>query len=251
MPRNGSARLSTVLKGRKSRQGHSAKSSTSGIAAPNLSRVTYSEQEPSRSEAAYQGLLKILISGELRPNDVIMERRIAEQLQVSRTPLREAIRRLEGEKLITRQNAGTLVVSPMSTADFLNILNVRRLLEGEAARRAASRISFDELHRIRQQMVAVRGGVQPASTDPNSLGRQLHELIAEAASNPVLLSIIENLGKRTRLFMRVPERRSQVIEEHLAVIDALLLRDGEAARAAMEQHIDHLRIYILDKLSIL
>lgn len=251
MPRNGSARLSTVLKTRKSRRVHSAKSSPSGIAAPTLSRVTYREQEPSRSEAAYQGLLKILISGELRPNDVIMERRIAEQLQVSRTPLREAIRRLEGEKLITRQNAGTLVVSPMSTADFLNILNVRRLLEGEAVRKAAARISFDELHRIRQQMVAVQRGNQPAGTDPNSLGRQLHELIAEAASNPVLLSIIENLGKRTRLFMRVPERRSQVIDEHLAVIDALLLRDGEAARMAMEQHIDHLRVYILEKLSTL
>ena len=139
----------------------------------------------------------------------------------------------------------------MSTADFLNILNVRRLLEGEAVRRAASRISFDELHRIRQQMVAVQRGIQSAGTDPNSLGRQLHELIAEAASNPVLLSIIENLGKRTRLFMRVPERRSQVIDEHLAVIDALLLRDGEAARVAMEQHIDHLRVYILDKLSTL
>jgi DNA-binding GntR family transcriptional regulator len=221
------------------------------MAEPDLGAAASNEQEPSRSESAYQGLLKILISGELRPNDVIMERRIAERLQVSRTPLREAIRRLEGEKLITRQSAGTLVVSPMSTEDFLDILHVRRLLEGEAVRRAASRISLSELQRIRQQMVAVRGGKQSAGTDPNSLGRQLHELIAGAASNPVLLSIIESLGKRTRLFMRVPERRSQVIDEHLAVIDALLLRDGEAARAAMEQHIDHLRIYILDKLSTL
>lgn len=252
MSRNGTASRGTALKAsRKRRQLLSAKSGNTGMAAPDVSRNADNEQEPSRSEAAYQGLLKILISGELRPNDVIMERRIAERLQLSRTPLREAIRRLEGEKLITRQSAGTLVVSPMSTEDFLNILNVRRLLEGEAVRRAASRISLDKLHKIREQMVAVRSGIQPAGTDPNSLGRQLHELIAEAAANPVLLSIIENLGKRTRLFMRVPERRSQVIDEHLAVIDALLLRDGEGARTAMEQHIDHLRIYILDKLSIL
>src|SRR6202140_5698783 len=131
MPRNGSARLSTVLKSRKRRQVHSAKSSTSGIAAPTLTRVTYSVQEPSRSEAAYQGLLKILISGELRPNDVIMERRIAEQLQVSRTPLREAIRRLEGEKLLQRQSGGAIVACPMSIEDFLNILSLRRLLESE------------------------------------------------------------------------------------------------------------------------
>jgi DNA-binding GntR family transcriptional regulator len=177
-----------------------------------------------------------------------MERQIAERLKVSRTPLREAMRRLEGEKLITRQNVGFSPLS-LSTEDFLNILHVRRLLEGEAARRAASRISRDELQRIRQQMVAVRNGAPPAGTDPNSLGRQLHALIAQAASNPVLLSIVEDLGKRTRLFMRVPEHRSQVTDEHLAVIDALLLGDGDAARTAMEQHIDHLRVYILDKLS--
>lgn len=249
MSRNGSISHATATKSRKRRKLPFTKAAGTGTAVSDRGRTTPREQELSRSEAAYQGLLGILISGELRPNDVIMERRIAERLQVSRTPLREAIRRLEGERLITRQNAGTLVVSPMSTEDFLNILHVRRLLEGEAARRAASSISFDELHRIREQMIAIRGGVQPIDTDPNSLGRRLHELIAQAASNPLLSSFIEDLGKRTRLFMRVPERRSQVTDEHLAVIDALLLRDGERARAAMEQHIDHLRVYILEKLS--
>jgi DNA-binding GntR family transcriptional regulator len=178
-----------------------------------------------------------------------MERQLAQRLKVSRTPLREAMGRLEGEKLITRQNVGFSPLS-LSTEDFLNILQVRRVLEGEAARRAASHISRDELQRIREKMVAVRRhGTPPVGTDPNSLGRQLHLLIARAASNPVLLSIVEDLGKRSRLFMRVPEHRSEVTDEHLAVIDALLIRDGEAARTAMEQHIDHLRVYILDKLS--
>jgi len=249
MSRNSSISQVTATRSRKRRNKRPTK--TVGAAAINDGHGPRAEQEPSRSESAYQGLLAILISGELRPNDVIMERRIAERLQVSRTPLREAIRRLEGEKLITRQNAGTLVVSPMSTEDFLNILHVRRLLEGEAARRAASSISFDELHKIREQMIAIQSGVHTVNTDPNSLGRRLHELIAQAAVNPVLSSFIEDLGKRTRLFMRVPERRSQVTNEHLAVIDALLLRDGEGAKKAMEQHIDHLRVYILDKLSTL
>jgi DNA-binding GntR family transcriptional regulator len=218
------------------------------VPAPAIRRSNRSGEGPSRSDVAYEGLLSILLSGQLRPNDVIMERQIAERLKVSRTPLREAMRRLEGEKLITRKNVGFSPLS-LSTEDFLNILHVRRLLEGEAARRAASRISRDELKRIREQMVAVRHGAPPAGTDPNSLGRQLHALIAQAASNPVLLSIVEDLGKRTRLFMRVPEHRAQVTDEHLAVIDALLLGDGDAARIAMEQHIDHLRVYILDKLS--
>ena len=89
----------------------------------------------SLGQRAYDLLLGILLAGELRPNDVVMERRLAEKLGISRTPLREAIRRLEGEKLLERQKGGTIVVSPMSVEGFLNILSVRRLLEGEAVRR--------------------------------------------------------------------------------------------------------------------
>jgi len=248
MPKNGNASYGTAAAGRKRRRTRSVTPRDGEVPAPAIRRSNRSGEGPSRSDVAYEGLLSILLSGELRPNDLIMERQIAERLKVSRTPLREAMRRLEGEKLITRKNVGFSPLS-LSTEDFLNILHVRRLLEGEAARRAASRISRDELKRIREQMVAVRHGAPPSGTDPNSLGRQLHALIAQAASNPVLLSIVEDLGKRTRLFMRVSEHRAQVTDEHLAVIDALLLGDGDAARIAMEQHIDHLRVYILDKLS--
>lgn len=248
MSKNGNATYGTAAAGRKRPRTRSVIPRDGEVPTPAIRRSKRSGEERSRSDVAYEGLLNILLSGQLRPNDVIMERQIAERLKISRTPLREAMRRLEGEKLITRKNVGFSPLS-LSTEDFLNILHVRRLLEGEAARRAASRISRDELKRIREQMVAVRHGAPPAGTDPNSLGRQLHALIAQAASNPVLLSIVEDLGKRTRLFMRVPEHRAQVTDEHLAVIDALLLGDGDAARIAMEQHIDHLRVYILDKLS--
>jgi len=247
MSKNGNASRGTPAAGRKHHRTRSSTRHDGETLAPAI-RPTSSGEERTRKEVAYEGLLNLLLSGELRPNDVIMERQLAQRLKVSRTPLREAMGRLEGEKLITRQNVGFSPLS-LSTEDFLNILQVRRVLEGEAARKAASHISREELQRIREQMVAVRDGVPPAGTDPNSLGRQLHLLIGQAAANPVLLSIIEDLGKRTRLFMRVPEHRSEVTDEHLAVIDALLRGDGDAARTAMEQHIDHLRVYILDKLS--
>jgi DNA-binding GntR family transcriptional regulator len=248
MSKNGNAAHGTPLARRKHRRTRSLRRHNGEMPAPVIRLADSSGAERSRKEVAYEGLLNLLLSGELRPNDVIMERQLAQRLKVSRTPLREAMGRLEGEKLITRQNVGFSPLS-LSTEDFLNILQVRRVLEGEAARRAAPYISRDELQQIRGKMVAVRHGTPSAGTDPNSLGRQLHLLIAQAASNPVLLSIIEDLGKRTRLFMRVPEHRSEVTDEHLAVIDALLIGDGEAARTAMEQHIDHLRVYILDKLS--
>src|SRR5258708_20426541 len=128
------------------------------IAAP-----TESAHLHSLAHKAYEGLLGILFSGELRPNDVIMERRIAEQLGISRTPLREAIRRLEGEKLLQRQSGGAIVVCPMSIEDFLNILSLRQLLEGEARRKAAGHISAQELLRFRERIRPVATKAQPDS----------------------------------------------------------------------------------------
>src|SRR5258708_7744428 len=117
----------------------------------------------SLGQRAYDRLLGILLSGELRANDVVMERRLAEKLGTSRTPLREAIRRLEGEKLLERQKGGAIVVSPMSVESFLNILSVRRLLEGEAARRAAERISSEDLLRFREMRSAARLAASPSN----------------------------------------------------------------------------------------
>src|ERR1700704_2366529 len=164
MSKNGSAAHGTPLARRKYRRTRSLRRHNGEMPAPVIRPINSSGEERSRKEVAYEGLLNLLLSGELRPNDVIMERQLAQRLKVSRTPLREAMGRLEGEKLITRQNVGFSPLS-LSTEDFLNILQVRRVLEGEAARKAASHISREELQRIREQMVAVRDGVPPAGTD--------------------------------------------------------------------------------------
>jgi DNA-binding GntR family transcriptional regulator len=209
----------------------------------------------SLAHQAYDQLLSILHSGELRPNDLIMERRIAEQLGISRTPLREAIRRLEGEKLLQRQVGGAIVVCPMSTEDFLNILSVRRLLEAEAAERAAASMPAEELLIFRDRVAQIAAKREPDWSAAHELGRELHLCIAKSAGNGVLASMIEDMGRRTRLFirlfMRIAERRTQVCEEHLALIDALLHHDGQRARACMERHIDSIRNYVLGKLAAL
>jgi len=207
----------------------------------------------SLAQRAYDGLLGILLSGEMRPNDAIMERRVAEQLGISRTPLREAIRRLEGEKLLQRQSGGAIVICPMSVEDFLNILSVRRLLEGEAARKAAGHMSEQDLLVFRERMVTLARKQEPSGLAVQELGPELHLSIARSAGNNVLASVIEDMGKRTRIFtrrfMRISERRSQYCEEHMELIDALIEKDGERARAAMERHIDSIRAYVLDKLA--
>lgn len=204
------------------------------------------------SEMAYQAMMGMLLSGDLALNEVVTERQIASRLGISRTPLREAIRRLEGERLLERQRTGALVVRPLPIDEFMHILSVRRLLEGESARLAAGNVAEAELKRLRKRIEEVRR--MPPTTELSPQFAQsdsdLHLLIAAASGNPVLQRMIEDLRTRTAMvrFGRTPSRRGSVCDEHLAIIDALLNDDGEAARDAMQFHIDQVRKVILERL---
>src|SRR6267142_2118472 len=140
---------------------------------PSNGRPPSRRTHQSLSEVAYARLLDMLRERRLRPNDVINERHLARQLNVSRTPLREAIRRLEGEKILERQSSGTLVVKPISIEDFLYICQVRRLVEGEAARRAAGRISVPVLVRLRQRYLAYKAHKTPVRKAEPEASRDL------------------------------------------------------------------------------
>jgi DNA-binding GntR family transcriptional regulator len=240
------------------------KRSATAADAPRIHRVSTkarptNDQAPqplkgqSLSDVAYGKLLEMLRSGELRPNDLIMETHLSRQVNVSRTPLREAIRRLEGEKILERQRSGTLVVKAMSIEDLLHIWQIRHLLEGDAARRAAGQIPERDLKALRARTISIKNTGHSTAADLRSVGHDLHTLIARASGNPMLASIIEDFRKRTQLLTirRLPERIIKVCEEHLAIIDALVAGNGEEAKAAMQRHIEGVRAYTLEKLGAL
>jgi DNA-binding GntR family transcriptional regulator len=207
----------------------------------------------SLSDVAYAKVIDMLRSRELSPNDVILETRLSRQLNISRTPLREAIRRLEGEKILERQKSGTLVVRAISIEDLLHIWQIRILLEGDAARRAAGQISVRDLKVLRASLVSMKSNGNPTPEELRAVGRDLHSLIAQACGNPMLAAIIEDFRKRTQLLTirRVPERAIKVCEEHLAIVEALLAGDGNESKNAMQRHIEGVRAYTLEKLGAL
>lgn len=213
---------------------------------------TDSSAEQPLSEMAYQAVMAMLLSGELRPNEVITERQVALRLGISRTPLREAVRRLEGERLLERQRSGALVVRPLAIDEYMHILNVRRLLESEAARLAAGNAPREALEALRKTIEEVRHLPEAAELPVTYLesDRDLHRLISNASGNPVLQRMIEELRLRTAMFRfgRLPARRGDVCDEHTAIIDALLAGDGDAAQRAMQVHIDQVRTAILERL---
>jgi DNA-binding GntR family transcriptional regulator len=204
------------------------------------------------SQQAYQAVLAMLVGGSLQPNELVTERQIAEQLGMSRTPLREAVRRLEGERLLERQRSGALVVRPLPVDEYMQILAVRRLLEGESVRLAAARAPRAELEALRTR---IRKVARLPASEPTpefaASDHDLHLLIAQASGNPVLQQMIEDLRRRTGMFRfgRLPGRRADVCAEHLAIIDALLAGDAKAAQTAMQAHIDQVRGVMLERLA--
>lgn len=209
------------------------------------------DDEHSLSERAHRALMAMILSGELAPTEVITERQIALQLGISRTPLREAIRRLEGARLLERQRSGTLVVRALPIEEYISILDVRRVLEGEAASLAAGNVPASEIARLRKRAEAVLALPEDAPIPAAAEDEDLHILIADAAGNPILEEMILSLRTRTSMFRfgRFPSRRRDVMREHLAILEALALGKGQAAREAMEHHIDQVRATIIARLT--
>ena len=213
---------------------------------------TLSDVDPSATASpgvgalAYERLRGWLLSGDLAGGSVIQERRLADQLGLSRTPVREALQRLEGEGFLVRQDRFLCVVT-VSFDEVMEILAVRQALEGDATRAACGRMPAGTLDAIRARI----GGM----SDPGAVSDEahwgvddlLHLSIARGSGNRLLLRLISDLRQRTRLFglHRIPSRFEPGKIEHLAILDALRAGDAELAATRMRTHIGNAREAIL------
>ncbi|VFR50459.1 Transcriptional regulator, GntR family [plant metagenome] len=200
---------------------------------------------------AYDALVDMILSRELRQGEQVQERMLAVRLGVSRTPLREAMHRLEGEQLLERKSNNRLFVRQVTLQELMEALYIRRLLEGDAAARAAGKVPLDKLADLREriQWLMEHG----AAGDPlhQQLDAELHGFISDYCGNELLAGMIANLRQKTRMFSlkRLENRMVPVCDEHMAMIDALARGDGQAAQAETMRHIDNIRQSIIDKLA--
>ena len=209
-------------------------------------KVTTTSASESLSLKAYEAVLDLALSGTLRPGEVVQERRLATSLSLSRTPLRVALNRLEGEGLLVRLSDRALAVRNVGKGEFLETLAVRRLLEVEAARLAAGRVPSETLRSLIAQVQSeLRHGTDPQ--EETQLDDLIHRTIADFTGNNMLAATIINLRRHRHLFdaRRMFNRQKESAGEHLQILNALLSSDGAQAAAAMERHLDAVRASLL------
>jgi DNA-binding GntR family transcriptional regulator len=190
-----------------------------------------------------------IISGELAPGARLVEVQVAEQLGVSRTPVREALKRLLSEEYVSRDRLGGLVVHPVTQHEVEEAYFIRGGMDGLAAHLAAYRISPDELNRVRVIHKTMGDAVREGRTEEAAAANiAFHDAIYDIAGNRRLKDMacgLRDFVRRfsTEAFVALPDRPKQVLKEHGDILAALEANDPEAAEAAARRHLDEARVH--------
>lgn len=194
-----------------------------------------------KSRIAYGAIKSAIAEGRYPPGEKIGISQVARELNTSDIPVREAMQRLESEGLLEyTPHVGFRVTRP-DFGSYVQMFEVRQLLEAEAAKRAATRISASalaELRRLDSEMAAA--AQEGAMHTFSSLNRQFHAVLFDASDNPVLVREIEHVGSiypRTHaIFAMFPQRAQSAMREHAAIIRCLERRDAAATKRAYLAH---------------
>lgn len=199
---------------------------------------------------AYHRIKDMVLDRQLRGGDTIVEERLAEKLDISRTPLREALVRLAGEGLLVKQGSRSFTVRRVTASEFFQSMRVREILEAEAVDLAAGKVDLQELAEVRDN-VARLADISQQTKEHWQADDRVHELFARASGNHVMAKIIHELHITTRLFeVARPFGRMRVdAEEHLAILNAYEQGDVAAARRAMRHHLKQLQRDVMQILS--
>ncbi|MGW5683312.1 GntR family transcriptional regulator [Nonomuraea sp. NPDC003754] len=206
------------------------------------------EEERRRPPTAQQFVLgelrRAITTGRLRPGSPIRQDALAEEFDVSRVPLREALKTLHGEGLVTYQAHRGYFVETLSLDDLREVYRIRELLEEEAVRRAVPRLSAGDLARLERaqdevERAAAAGDVQEMA----AANRVFHLTLFECAGMPRLVRLIRTLWDATDAYRSMyygdGGNRERVVSEHRAVLGALRAADADAAVRLLDEHRAH------------
>jgi len=203
--------------------------------------MTDEASEPSsRSEAAYRRVRAAIIAREFPPGSRMREGELADRLGMSRTPVREALKRLEAEGLLAMAPQRGLIVAELDHQAIVELYDIREVLEGTAAAWAARHASDVEIATM-AEIVELEAAVLADPAAMSELNRRLHRAIHYAAHNRYLLRSVQELSETIALLgprgSSLPGRAAAAHEEHVGIVEAIAARDWAAAEQRARAHI--------------
>jgi DNA-binding GntR family transcriptional regulator len=204
--------------------------------------VNLGAEHENLDQKAYQILKGMIMDRQLMPGDKIAQEKLAEDLGISRTPLVNALKLLEQDKLVQSIPRRGFFVRHFNTREMISIFELREVLEGLAARRAAQNITDAEVTRLKGFFRQFRGlkaigDIQAYARED----RQFHTFLLDVSAREFLRSILEtyNIISYSYQFISsdgLVQRPEDTLRDHAAIIDAISRRDAEAAETLMREH---------------
>lgn len=207
-----------------------------------LAPIKLDNYKPLR-ELVFDALREAIISGRLKPGQRLLEIQLADELGVSRTPVREAIRKLELEGFVVMIPRKGAYVADISLKDIADVFEIRGALEGLAAGLAAERATDEEIEQMERHLVEVAECIERRDVDRLvESDTMFHDTLYVASRNQRLGQILNLLREQIQRFrMRTlshPARMKVALDEHRGMVEALAARDPEAARRLAQEHIE-------------
>lgn len=187
---------------------------------------------------AYYDLKQKIIYGELQPDQIVREENLASLLEISRTPLREAIQRLEIEEFLVRQPNGRLKVASISNKEVEEIFLARSMLEGYIARHAAKNVTDKDIYHLTSMLEKIRLG---DSQEIVSHGFEFHDYLCDMSDLKTFEKILNMLKDHAIRYCRIismyGDWNTNSDEEHRHILQQIIARDEDGAELAMREHI--------------
>lgn len=192
----------------------------------------------------YNQLKKKIIELDYGPEKSISEEMLTNELGVSRTPLRQALYRLELEGLVVRQSNGRMLIAPVSIQEAQEIFKVREVLEGLIAKEATLHITSDQLTRLEDTLELMnRAGQDHRNSDIVRYGSEFHQLLYEPCQNQTAVHFLSQIKSRIERYRRLGGYRNpqyapmQPVKEHREIFLAMKQGDADLAEQVMRAHI--------------
>ncbi len=213
-----------------------------GLRENDLKALKALPERMSLGQHVYESLKQAIVKGDMPPGRRIVESRVAEALGISRTPVREAIHKLEREALLHRSPAGGFYVAGLTRADVEETFGIRSVLESYAARLAALKHRREELEPLEEKIRAYQAGLEKKDTEALlRINTEFHDLLYALSRSPRLIAMINNLRDQIYRFrqviLKVEEMAKTSNEDHRLMLSFIRKREADRVEMLVREHI--------------